>query len=124
LSKNVVFMGRVPRKDIPLLINKAAIYVLPSLYEGMPYSLLEAMACGIPVIVSNVSALPEVVGDAGLRVDPQNISELAVGMHRLLVDKGLREEMIQKGLARAACFSWDKAARETLEVYRKVSQSR
>lgn len=124
LTDDVRFLGRVETDDLPYLYNAARLLVHPSFYEGFGLPPLEAMACGIPVIVSNVSALPEVVGDAGLRVDPQNISELAVGMQRLLVDEGLRAEMIQKGLARAACFSWDRAARETLEVYRKVSQSR
>jgi glycosyltransferase involved in cell wall biosynthesis len=124
LTGDVVFLGRVETEDLPYLYNAARLLVHPSFYEGFGLPPLEAMSCGTPVIVSSVSALPEVVGDAGLRVDPQNIPELAVGMYRLLVDEGLREEMIQKGLARAACFSWDKAARETLEVYRKVSQSR
>jgi glycosyltransferase involved in cell wall biosynthesis len=80
------------------------------------------MACGTPVVVSNVSALPEVVGDAGMLVDPNDISELAVSMHRVLTEDKLREEMIQKGLARAAVFSWEKTARNTLEVYRLVSR--
>ena len=124
LTEQVRFLGRVDTVDLPYLYNAARLLVQPSFYEGFGLSPLEAMACGTPVIVSNVSSLPEVVGDAGLRVDPENVSELAVGMHRLLTDEPLREEMIQKGLARAACFSWDKTARQTLEVYRKVSQSK
>jgi len=124
LTDQVHFLGRVEAEDLPYLYNAARLLVQPSFYEGFGLPPLEAMACGTPVIVSNVSALPEVVGDAGLMVDPQNISELAVGMYRLLTDEGLRDEMIRKGLARAACFSWDRTARETLEVYRKVSQSR
>lgn len=124
LTERVRFLGRVDTVDLPYLYNAARLLVQPSFYEGFGLSPLEAMACGTPVIVSNVSSLPEVVGDAGLRVDPEDVSELAVGMHRLLTDESLREEMIEKGLARAASFSWEKAARQTLEVYRKVSQSK
>jgi glycosyltransferase involved in cell wall biosynthesis len=79
------------------------------------------MACGTPVIVSNVSSLPEIVGDAGLLVDPTNVDELTVAMWRLLSDEVLRQELIAKGYKRAACFSWERAARETLDLYRRVA---
>ena len=124
LTDQVRFLGRVDTADLPFLYNAARVLVQPSFYEGFGLAPLEAMACGTPVIVSNVSSLPEVVGDAGLRVDPEDVSELTVSMYRLLTDEALRNEMIQKGLARAACFSWETAARETIEVYRKVSQSK
>jgi glycosyltransferase involved in cell wall biosynthesis len=78
------------------------------------------MACGTPTIVSNSSSLPEVVGDAALLVDPKNPEEIAVAMHRLLTDDALHAELCAKGLQRARCFSWESAARSTLEVYYKV----
>jgi glycosyltransferase involved in cell wall biosynthesis len=124
LESQVRFLGRVPTADLPYLYNAARLLVHPSFYEGFGLPPLEAMACGIPVVVSNVSALPEVVGDAGLLVDPNDTSELAVSMYRALTDESLRQEMIQKGFARAACFSWEKTARQTLEVYRMVSQKK
>ena len=82
------------------------------------------MACGTPTIVSNVSSLPEVVGDAALLVDPNNPEEIAVAMQRLLVDEQLHAELRHKGLQRARCFSWELAARSTLEVYHKVVNER
>ncbi len=124
LSDQVRFLGRVPSADLPFLYNAARLLVHPSFYEGFGLPPLEAMACGTPVVVSNVSAMPEVVGDAGLLVDPNDISEMTVGMYRVLTDDQLRQEMIHKGLARAACFSWDKAARQTLELYARVIQGK
>jgi glycosyltransferase involved in cell wall biosynthesis len=81
------------------------------------------MACGLPVIVSNVASLPEVVGDAGLLIDPHDVDELTVGMWRILNDDELRDEMRDKGLRQAARFSWTRAARETLEIYRQVFEN-
>lgn len=124
LGNDVRFLGRVPTADLPYLYNAAKVLVHPSFYEGFGLPPLEAMACGTPVVVSNVSAMPEVTGDAGLLVNPNDINDMAVAINRVLTDDNLREEMIQKGLARAACFSWDKAARETVEVYRLVHQER
>ena len=80
------------------------------------------MACGTPVVVSNVSSLPEVVGDAGILVDPEDVSELAVAIWRVLTDEALRAELIAKGLKRAQCFSWEKTALQTLELYRRVGK--
>ncbi|MDI3488683.1 MAG: hypothetical protein PWR26_1400, partial [Methanosarcinales archaeon] len=81
---------------------------------------LEAMACGCPVITSNTSSLPEVVGDAGIMVDPHDVDALADAMERVLTDESLREDMRRRGLERARQFSWDEAARQTMEVYREV----
>ena len=80
------------------------------------------MACGLPVIVSNVASLPEVVGDAGLLIDPHDIDELTVAMWRILNDSELRQEMREKGLRQAERFSWERAARETLAIYRQVAE--
>jgi len=99
----------------------AQVLVLPSVYEGFGLPPLEAMACGTPVIAANVSSLPEVVGDAGILVDPTATDELTVAIWRALSDQALRQELIAKGYRRAACFSWERAARETLELYRRVA---
>jgi glycosyltransferase involved in cell wall biosynthesis len=95
--------------------------VSPSIYEGFGLPPLEAMACGTPVIVSNVSSLPEVVADAGILVDPYDAEELSVAMWRLLSDAELRASLIEKGYKRAGFFSWDKAAQETLKLYHSLA---
>jgi glycosyltransferase involved in cell wall biosynthesis len=89
----------------------------PAFYEGFGLPPLEAMACGLPAVVSNVASLPEVVGDAGLLIDPHEVDELTVGMWRILNDSELREEMQGKGLRQAERFSWERAARETQAIY-------
>ncbi len=123
LSSDVLFLGRVPIEDLLHLYNAAQLLVQPSFYEGFGLPPLEAMACGTPVVISNVSSLPEVVGDAGLLVDPENASEIAVAIWRILNDEALRAELVAKGLKRAQCFSWEKTARQTLELYQRVGQS-
>jgi glycosyltransferase involved in cell wall biosynthesis len=120
LEKRVRFLGRVPSADLPHLYNASQMLVLPSYYEGFGLPPLEAMACGVPVVVSESSAIPEVVGDAGLRVACEDVEGFTVAMWRLLTDESLRTDMIAKGLKRVRCFSWERAARETLEVYRRV----
>ncbi|MFY9723666.1 MAG: glycosyltransferase family 1 protein, partial [Azonexus sp.] len=98
----------------------ARVFVYPSLYEGFGLPPLEAMACGAPVIVSNRSSLPEVVGDAGLQVDALDVDGLAEAMNRLIGDDVLRASLRQRGMARGKGFSWRRCAEETLAVYRKV----
>lgn len=120
LQQHVAFLGRVPSADLVYLYNAARLLVHPSFYEGFGLTPLEAMTCGTPIIVSNTSALPEVVGDAGMLVNPHDIDGLTVAIWRVLTEEGLRQELSQKGLKRAAKFSWEKAARQTLEVYHKV----
>lgn len=121
LQDRVVFLGRVSGDELLWLYNTAQVLVAPSIYEGFGLTPLEAMACGTPVVVSNVSSLPEVVGDAGLLVDPHSVEELAVAIWRALHDSDLREQMIARGLMQAARFSWDKAASETLALYHSVA---
>ncbi len=121
LEEHCIFLGRVSSEDLLYLYNAAQMLVQPSYYEGFGLPPLEAMACGTPVIVSNVSSLPEVVGDAGLLVDPNSVDEITVAMWRLLTDEALRQQCIQRGLKRAQSFSWDKTALQTLEVYRRVA---
>jgi len=100
--------------------SAAELFVFPSLYEGFGLPPLEAMACGMPVITSNTSSLPEVVGEAGIMVEPRDVSGPIEAMERILTDKRLREEMRIKGLERARQFTWERAARETLKVYHEV----
>jgi len=120
LQKDVIFTGYVPEEDIPALYNAADLFVYPSLYEGFGLPPLEAMACGTPVITSNTSSLPEVVGDAGIMVDPYNVDGLAKAMYEVLTNDGLREELRKRGLERAKLFSWKKCAEEHLRVYEEV----
>lgn len=122
LGDAVRFLGGVQNEELVYLYNAARVFVLPSFYEGFGLPPLEAMACGTPVIVSKVSSLPEVVGDAGLLVTPNDAEELAVAMSRVLGDEKLRRELRDKGLVRAQIFSWQRAARETLAVYRQVAR--
>ncbi len=121
LEDHVLFLGRVTTRELLWLYNAAQALVAPSVYEGFGLTPLEAMACGTPVIVSNVSSLPEIVSDAGLTVDPSDVEALTVAMWRVLDDSELRSTLVQKGLKRAALFSWDKAARETLALYKSIS---
>ena len=120
LAERVFLLGRVPDDELHKLYVGARCHVHPAHYEGFGLPPLEAMACGTPTIVSNVSSLPEVVGDAALLVDPNAAEELAIALQRLLTDDSLHAELREKGLQRAACFSWDEAARMTLDVYRRV----
>ncbi len=121
LTAHCRFLGRVSNHDLLHLYNAALCLVHPAFYEGFGLTPLEAMACGTPVIVSNVSSLPEVAGDAALLVDPQCDDEITVAMWRVLTDPALRAEMRAKGLQRAAAFSWSRAAEQTMAVYCKAA---
>jgi glycosyltransferase involved in cell wall biosynthesis len=116
-SEGVLLLGHMPHDVLPALYNGALVFVYPSLYEGFGLPPLEAMACGVPVVASNTSSLPEVVGDAGVLVDPTDTQAIAAVLVSLLSDIERRGEMSARGLARAAEFSWERAARETLKVY-------
>ena len=120
LEEEAIFIGKASIEDLLLLYNAARALVYPSLYEGFGLPPLEAMACGTPVITSNVSSLPEVVGDAALMVDPQDISGLAKAIGQVLTDEALREDLMERGFQRAKMFSWEKAAKETLALYREL----
>lgn len=120
LEGRIRTLGYVPRQCLPDLYARSLMFVYPSLYEGFGLPVLEAMACGAPVITSNVSSLPEVVGDAALLVDPLSVDDLAGAMERLMDDEELRAQMIQRGFAQARRFSWQNAARETLQSYRSL----
>lgn len=121
LRSYTFFLGRVNSPDLHYLYSAARCLVHPAFYEGFGLTPLEAMACGTPVIVSNVSSLPEVVGDAALLVDPQSDEEITVALWRLLTDAPLRESLRIKGLQRATAFSWEHAAEQTMAVYHKAA---
>jgi len=116
----VVFTGYVSQEKLPCLYRNADLFVFPSLYEGFGLPVLEAMACGTPVITSNTSSLPEVAGDAAVLVDPYSVEDIADAMERVLTDPDLRTELSRKGKERAKQFTWEKCARETLKVYEEV----
>ena len=120
LKEDVLFFEYIPEKDMADFYSTLDLFLYPIEYAGFGLPPLEAMACGCPVITSNTSSLPEVVGDAGIMVDPNNVDELAKQMERVLTDEKLRKEMIKKGLKQAKKFSWEKCARETLKVYEEV----
>ena len=117
-------VGYVPLGDLVALYNGASMLVYPSLYEGFGFPPLEAMACGIPVVTSNNSSLPEVTDGCALLEDPCNPESLAEAMRRLVLDRGLRDTLIQKGLTHIQKFNWDRTAQETLRVYEKVGNDR
>lgn len=120
-SGNVVRTGYVDRDDLPGVYQMADVFVFPSLYEGFGFPPLEAMACGIPVIASDSGALEETLKDAALTVDSQNARQITQAIILLLKDNQLRNKLIQTGLKRSGRFNWDRAAEQTLSVYREVS---
>jgi len=125
LQESVIFPGYIPREELTLWYNAADCFIYPSLYEGFGLPPLEAMACGTPVITSSTSSLPEVVGEAGILVSPDSVEEIAEAMQSVLTDAELRADMRRKGLSRARTFSWQRAARETVQAYdRAMTDSR
>jgi glycosyltransferase involved in cell wall biosynthesis len=121
LGNRVHFPGFVDDADLPALYSAARALAYPSLYEGFGLPLLEAMACGTPVVTSTASCLPEVVGDAALLVPPTDVPALAHALQRALTDDTLRAELIRKGRLRAAQFTWEKAARQLLTIYQRMA---
>jgi glycosyltransferase involved in cell wall biosynthesis len=119
LEKNVIRVEQAEWRDLPVLYSAARLFVYPSLYEGFGIPVLEAMACGVPVVTSNTSSLPEVAGDAAYLVDPLDVQSLAAAMEKVLRDRALASALQTKGFQRAKLFSWEKAARQTLQVYRE-----
>jgi glycosyltransferase involved in cell wall biosynthesis len=120
LTGEVIFPGYVAQQELPLWYNAADLFVYPSRYEGFGLPVLEAMACGTPVVTTNVASLPEVAGDAALLVSPDDESQLLEAMRRALSDVSLRQEIVTKGLAHAADFTWARTALQTLDTYDRV----
>jgi len=122
LEQDIVFTGYIDGEDLPFLYNMAIAFVYPSLYEGFGLPPLEAMSCGTPVISSNASSIPEVVGEAGILIDPYQVNDLAAAIYKVAGSLSLQDELSRKGLERAQLFSWKKCAEETLQVYRECMQ--
>jgi glycosyltransferase involved in cell wall biosynthesis len=122
LERWVVRTGELPAEDVPVLMSGAAVFTYVSLYEGFGFSPLEAMACGAPVIVSRATSLPEVVGDAGVLVDPADVTAIGEAMLRVLGDPAHRAELARRSLARAREFSWPRMAREHFAVYGRMME--
>lgn len=120
IDSKVVFTGFVEEDMLPYLYNGAEVFVYPSFYEGFGLPPLESMSCGTPVITSNVSSIPEVVQDAGILIDPYDTSNLINALGNLINNDNLKKELSSKGLLKAAEFSWDRTAVQTLEAYKTV----
>lgn len=122
ISNRVLFVDYVAPQELALWYSAATAFVYPSLYEGFGLPVLEAMACGTPVLTSSVSSLPEVAGDAAIRVDPTNSEQIGAGLVKIVTDAPLREELRRRGLEQAARFSWEETARRTAAVYHQVGR--
>jgi glycosyltransferase involved in cell wall biosynthesis len=117
LVEDIIFPGYVPEEELPLWYNASDILVYPCDYAGFGLPPLEAMACGTPVITSNTSSLPEVVGNGGIMVDPHDVEAMALHMHNVLTQDDLNKKLVEHGLKRSKLFTWDKAAKETQKIY-------
>ena len=122
-ANDVVRVGAVSGEDLPVLLSGATAFAYPSLFEGFGLPPLEAMACGVPVICSNTTSLPEVVGEAAVTFDPARIDDIADALRRVLTDPALRADLAGRGRARAAHFSWRTTAELTLAAYRRAAGS-
>jgi glycosyltransferase involved in cell wall biosynthesis len=123
VQNDVRFLGFIPIEVLRIFYDSAKIFVFPSLYEGFGLPPLEAMVHGTPVVTSNVSSLPEVVGNAAVLVNPENVFEIMRALHRVLTDQALRDRMKERGYQQAAKFSWDASVRRILGVYRQIAYS-
>jgi glycosyltransferase involved in cell wall biosynthesis len=124
VEDTVRFLGFVPIETLRVFYQAASAFVFPSLYEGFGLPPLEAMACGTPVVCSSVSSLPEVVGDAAVIVNPENVFDIARGIREVLLDQGMRTLLVEKGFAQLKQFSWNRTAAQVLETYEEVASVR
>lgn len=120
LEKEVIFTGYVNEEELINWYNAADLFVYPCLYAGFSIPPLEAMACGLATITSNTSSLPEVIGNGGIMINPYDKNQLVKAMYEVLTDENLRKDLIERGLQRAKLFSWERAARQTENVYQKL----
>ncbi len=120
MKDSIILTGYVPQSDLPALYSGAICFVYPSYFEGFGLPPLEAMKCGTPVIAGNRTSLPEVVGDAGILVDPFDVNAIAAAIERLVDDPDLRQQLSVKGVARSRLFDWNETARRTLNIYEQV----
>ncbi len=119
IEEGIVFVADAGHEELPLFYSAASVFVLPSLHEGFGLPILEAMACGTPVVTSNVSSMPEVAGDAAVLVNPRDPDCIAEGIRAALFDSGRREGLVSRGLERVRDFTWEITARKTFEVYKE-----
>jgi len=119
-KKDIIFTDFVSEDELVLLYNCATVFLYPSLYEGFGIPLLEAMACGVPTVTSNVTSMPEIAGNAALLINPRNGEEIKESLLKVLNDKDLRDFLVKRGLEQVKKFSWQRTAQETLELYRSV----
>jgi glycosyltransferase involved in cell wall biosynthesis len=122
-SKGIYFIGRIRNENKKYIYNLASLFVYPSFFEGFGFPPLEAMRCGVPVIASNNSSLPEVVGDGGMLIDPDKPDEICRAMKEILSNRELRDILVKKGLEKAAKFDWKKTAQKTLEMMKKMEDA-
>ncbi len=122
-NNRIICIDNLTDDDLIKLYQSADLFLLPSLYEGFGLPMLEAMACGVPVITSNRTSIPEVVGNAAVMVNPENIDEIANAVCRVLQDENLKMDLVKKGLERAKVFSWKKMAEETVRLYERAYES-
>ena len=120
ISKQIIFTNYVPEQDLPMFYNACQVFAYPSLYEGFGLPPLEAMSCGVPVITSNLTSIPEVVGEAGLLIDPYEEDALRNALLTVLCDQKLQLELALKGIEKSKNYTWEKTATETLKVYKSI----
>jgi len=122
-DNDVVFTGYIEEKDKSALYTMAEAFVFPSLYEGFGIPILEAQQCGVPVVTSNNSSMPEVAGDGAVYVDPYDVSDIANSIERLLVDEELKRNIINAGYENAKRFSWEESAEKLGEIIKNIKNS-
>ncbi len=120
IEDKVIFPGFISMDHIPFMYNACELFVYPSFYEGFGLPPIEAMACGVPVIASNVTSIPEIVKDSTLLVNPYDINDLSEKMYNVLLDNDLRQSLITKGLKRASALTWEHTAADTLNAYKNI----
>lgn len=120
LHDKVIFTGYIPEEQLPAIYSGALLFVYPSMYEGFGIPLLEAQACGVPVVCSNTASLPEVVGSSAVVFDPLSVADMAEKLAKVYANEGLRRELVEAGFTNVKRFSWERCARETLKVFEDV----
>ena len=123
LTDHVRFVHGIPDSDMPAVYNAASLLITPSFYEGFGLPALEAMTCGTPVIVANRASLPEVVGEAGILIDPEDPTDIANKIEQVLGDEQLQQHLREAGMERASRFSWERTALATLGAYRNIMEN-
>ena len=121
IEKYVQILGYLSDKELTSVYQEASMLIMPSLYEGFGLPLLEAMSVGVPVVTSNTSSMPEIVGDAAVLVDPYNVDSIKKGIEKVLTDSKLRSKLSDAGYEQSKLFSWEKAAKETLLAFEEAS---